>query len=102
MANAYFIVDVVIHNPESMKPYQEKVAQTYPPYGGKLLVLGGKSEVLEGTGPRGLTVILEFPSREQAHAWHDSPEYQAIIGHRHASADSHAYLVEGLVPASHI
>lgn len=101
MANAYFIVDVVIHNPDGMKPYQKKVDQTYPPYGGKLLVLGGKSEVLEGTGPRGLTVLLEFPSAEQAHAWHNSPDYQAIIGYRHAAAESHAYLVEGLAPGAH-
>ncbi|MEI7374759.1 DUF1330 domain-containing protein [Dickeya chrysanthemi] len=96
MANAYFIINVVIHHPEGMKPYQEKVAETYPLYGGKLLVLGGKRDVLEGTGPRGLTVILEFPSMEKAHAWHESPEYQAIIGYRLAAAESHAYLVEGL------
>ncbi|WP_312655419.1 DUF1330 domain-containing protein [Kluyvera ascorbata] len=101
MANAYFIINLVIHNPEGMKPYQEKVAETYPPYGGKLLVLGGKSDVLEGTGPQGLTVILEFPSMEQAHAWHDSPEYQAIIGYRLAAAESNAYLVEGLALTAH-
>lgn len=96
MAPAYFIVDVVIHDPDGMKPYQEKVAQTYPPFSGKLLVLAGKTEVIEGAGPSGLTVILEFPSMAQAKAWHDSPDYQAIIGYRHAAAQSHAYLVEGL------
>lgn len=93
---AYFIFDVTIHDMAGMQPYQAKVAETYPPYGGKLLVLAGKTEVVEGDGPQGLTVILAFPSMAQAHAWHDSPEYQAIIGYRHAAASTRAVLVEGL------
>lgn len=92
----YFIIDAKINDPESMKPYQAKVEETFKAFGGERLVAGGKVETLEGNGPQGKIVIVKFPSFEQAHAWHESPAYQAIIGYRHAAAESHAYLVAGL------
>lgn len=96
---AYFIIDVKINDPEAIKPYQAKVAATYAPYGGKPIVAGGTVEVLEGRAPHSIVVMLQFPSMEQAHAWHESPEYQAILGYRQAAAESNAYLVEGIAPA---
>lgn len=97
MANpVYFIIDVKITDPEGMKPYQAKVAATFEAFGGKRIVAGGKVESLEGNTPQGKIVIVQFDDMEQAHAWHDSTEYQTIIGYRHAAAESHAYLVEGV------
>ncbi|URL01783.1 DUF1330 domain-containing protein [Avibacterium sp. 20-126] len=86
----YFIIDVQIHDLEAMKPYQQQVAESFEKFGGKRLVTGGKVEALEGNAPQGKIVIVRFDSMEQAHAWHESPEYQAIIGIRHQSATSHA------------
>jgi len=94
---AYFVIDVKIHDPEAIKSYQEKVATTYKPFGGERIVAGGLPQAIEGEPPLGRIVILRFPSLELAHAWHDSPAYQAILGHRIAAADSHAYFVEGIV-----
>jgi uncharacterized protein (DUF1330 family) len=96
---AYFVIDVKITDPEGIKPYQAKVAETYAPYGGKRIVAGGKIELLEGTAPNSIIVILQFPSMEQAHAWHESAAYQAILGYRQAATESNAYLVEGIAPA---
>lgn len=93
---AYFIIDVKITDPEGMTPYQAKVAETYHPFGGERIVAGGLPDHLEGDAPLGRIVIVRFPSLEQAHAWHDSPVYQAILGHRLAAAESHAYFVEGV------
>ncbi|MEN3113255.1 DUF1330 domain-containing protein [Uliginosibacterium paludis] len=93
---AYFVIDVKIHNPDAIKPYQEQVAATYKPFGGERIVAGGVAESIEGAPPLGRIVILRFPSLELAHAWHDSPAYQAILGHRLAAAESHAYFVEGI------
>lgn len=93
---AYFVIDVKIHDPEGIKPYQEKVAETYAPFGGERIVAGGLPQAIEGASPLGRIVILRFPSLEQAHAWHDSSAYQSIIGHRLAAAVSHAYFVEGI------
>lgn len=97
---AYFIIDVQIKDAERIKPYQLAVEATYTAFGGQRIAASGLVEVLEGDGPRGVVIILQFPSLAQAHAWHDSPQYQSIPGHRLAAAESHAYLVEGLAPAS--
>ena len=93
---AYFIIDVTITDAEGMKPYQEKVMETFSAFGGKRIVAGGKVDALEGNAPQGKIIIVAFDSIEQAHAWHESPQYQAIIGYRQAAAESHAYLVEGV------
>jgi len=97
---AYYVIDVRITDPERIKPYQLAVEKTFTAYGGRLIVAGGQVDPLEGDAPLGKIVILQFPSMEQARAWHDSPEYQAIIGYRHAAADSRAYLVEGIALAA--
>lgn len=34
-----------------------------------------------------MTVVVRFPSLERLDAWHDSPEYQELIGLRQAGAD---------------
>ena len=99
MANpAYFVIDVKIKDPDGMKPYQAKVEETFKAFGGKRIVAGGKVDALEGNAPHGKIVIVQFDSMAQAHAWHESPAYKAIIGYRLAAAESHAYLVEGVAP----
>ena len=97
---AYFVIDVNIKDAERIKPYQLAVEETYTAFGGQRIVAAGQVDVLEGDGPRGIIVIVQFPSLAQAHAWHDSPQYQAILGYRLTAAESHAYLVEGLAPTS--
>lgn len=92
---AYFVIDVKIHDPAGIKPYQNKVAATLKPFGGERIVAGALPEALEGEPPLGRIVILRFPNLELARAWHDSPAYQTIVGHRLAAAESHAYFVEG-------
>ncbi len=93
---AYFVIDVKIHDSDAIKPYQEKVADTYKPFGGERIVAGGIPEAIEGKPSFGRIVILKFPNIELAHAWHDSPAYQAILNHRLAAAESCAYFVEGV------
>lgn len=92
---AYFIFDVKVHNSDGLKPYQEKVESTYKRFGGKRIVLGGQVTAVEGHAPQGRLIMLQFDSVEQAHAWHDSPEYQDIIHYRHDCTETNAWLVEG-------
>lgn len=92
----YFIIEVDIHDAEGMKPYQAQVDASFRAFGGVRLVAGGAPEVLEGKGPKGKIVIVRFPDMAAAHAWHDSPQYQAILPHRLAAANSRAYFVQGI------
>ena len=98
---AYFIFDAVVHDLEAMQPYMQYVEATYKPFGGQLLVRGGSLEIIEGQGPQGQLVILQFPSLEAAHAWHASAEYQSILPYRLSAATTHAWLAEGLDPGLH-
>jgi uncharacterized protein (DUF1330 family) len=49
------------------------------PFGGRFLVRGGAVTTLEGEWRPQRGVLIEFPSVEQARAWHASPEYVAIL-----------------------
>lgn len=96
---AYIIVDIHITDPIVYEDYRRAAAPTLAAYGGRYLVRGGATEVLEGTQAPGRLVILEFPSAAQARAWWSSPEYTPIRAIRHRAADSSMILVEGVPPA---
>lgn len=61
--------------------------------------IGGDAPVpLEGSRPYDRTILLSFPSRESFRRWLDSPEYQAIVPHRHSGTVSNVVVLDG-VPA---
>jgi uncharacterized protein (DUF1330 family) len=74
----YVVVDVEVTDPEAYREYTQQVPGTLERYGGRFLVRGPQLQTREGTPPKRL-VVIEFPSAEQANAWYDSPEYQAIL-----------------------
>jgi uncharacterized protein (DUF1330 family) len=75
--------------------YLERIDATLEPYGGRFIVHGGEVEVLEGEFPGGL-VVIEFPNREAARSWYDSPAYQEIIHLRTENSEGSAGLVDGV------
>ena len=77
--------------------YMELIQATMDPFGGKFLVHGGHTRVVEGTWP-GATVVLEFPGFAAAEAWYDSPEYRKILHLRTDCLVSDVILVEGCGP----
>jgi uncharacterized protein (DUF1330 family) len=74
--------------------YLEKVEATTSPYGGKWLAQGA-GDVIEGAWP-GAVVLIEFPNRQAATAWYNSPEYQAILPFRTRNAVSDIILIDEL------
>jgi uncharacterized protein (DUF1330 family) len=75
---AYVVVHIEVTDPQAYPAYAGKTAASAAPFGGEFLAKGGKQIVWEGeVKPR--TVIIAFPDLERAQAWHDSPEYQAIM-----------------------
>jgi uncharacterized protein (DUF1330 family) len=92
---AYFIAQLQIHDRETYREYATKVGPTVAGYGGRLLVATSKVEVMEGELAHRRTVIGEFPSLEQARAWYESAEYQAIAPLRRASTTGPVFIVEG-------
>ena len=64
-----------ISNEEKLKEYAVKARAAVEKYKGKFLIRGGKSNLNEGEkSPR--TVVIEFPSFEEANSFYISKEYQ--------------------------
>ena len=93
---AYVIADVEVTAPELFAEYRELVVPTVNAYGGRYIARGGATEVLEGDRVPNRTVIIEFPSMEQAKAWHDSEEYAHPKDMRIRATNSHVIVVEGI------
>ena len=49
-----------------------------------------------GDGLPTMMVVIQFPTMEQAQAWHDDPDYQPLIKLRQTGSDMDMILVEGL------
>ncbi len=100
MAKGYFMITEDIKDEDGMNAYSGKAIPTIFQSGGKPIIVARNAEVLEGKWHGTQTVVLEFDSVDAARAWYNSDAYQAVIGKRHAAADSNAVIVtSGVRPA---
>jgi uncharacterized protein (DUF1330 family) len=93
---AYVVANVRVEDAERYQEYRSRVPATVERYGGRFLVRGGRAEPLEGSYEPERVVILEFPSYEQAKAWHESEEYRPLLELRQATSTGDLILVEGV------
>ena len=92
----YALIELEITSRDGMGPYLATVSDTITNHGGKYLVRGGNTEVVEGgLGEYPVKVILEFPSMEASKNWYNSAEYQAILPHRTANSKCNFVWAEG-------
>lgn len=77
-----------------LEEYWAKVAATLDGVPIKVLSAYGPHVTLEGPDVEGI-VIAEFPSRETALQWYNSPAYQDVAKHRHRGAIYRGLIVEG-------
>jgi len=95
---AYVLAEIEVTNPEGYKAYTAIVPATIEKYGGRFLVRGGATQVLEGEWPQRRRVILEFPSVDAARKWWDSPDYEKPKALRRANSNGRLLLIEGAAP----
>jgi uncharacterized protein (DUF1330 family) len=94
MAKGYWIVQIDVHDMEAYKPYQAAAGVALGKFGGKYVVRGGTHEVVEGTA-RSRTVVIEFPSYQNALDCYRSAEYQKAKPGRTDLAASDFVVIEG-------
>jgi len=95
-AKGYVIVQVsAIHDPAAYETYRPLAGASIAAHGGRFIVRGGEAERLEGEGPAGRNVVVEFPSVAAAKAWYNSPEYQEALKIRLAASIGSLVIVEG-------
>jgi len=92
---AYFIAEVEVTNPEGYEPYRALAGASIAQYGGRFIVRGGKTELIEGGPEPQRIVVTEFPDKAAALRWYNSPEYQAALPIRLANSKGRAFIVEG-------
>jgi uncharacterized protein (DUF1330 family) len=94
MPKGYWIGRVDVHDEARYAPYLAANPGILRKYGARFLVRGGKNEGVEGVA-RKRNVVVEFPDYATALACYNSPEYQANLKHRQASATSEIIIIEG-------
>ena len=95
----YVIANVVWKDSESLAVYKRLMPPSVGKYGGRFLVRGGSTEILEGEWSPAL-VVIEFPTVEKARQWYSSDEYRPALEIRQRSADNELLIVEGTAPPS--
>lgn len=95
MAKGYLIGHITVNDPEAYREYVEKDTPILEALGGRFIVRGGSSEIVEGE-TKLRHVIIEFPSYEAAQTAYNDPEYQKVSEIRRRTAYSVVILVEGI------
>ncbi len=94
--SAFLIVDTAIENAEAYEEYKRLAKPVAEQYGGTYRVRGGALDVIETDlwAPTRI-VIIEFPDRESARAFVDSPEYAPVKPLRRNNARCTLFIVDG-------
>jgi uncharacterized protein (DUF1330 family) len=93
---AFVIVDITVKDPATYEEYKRLTPPSIAQYGGRYVVRGGTTTVLEGDWRPTRIVVLEFPTADRARQWWSSPEYAAAKALRQQCATTDMLLVEGL------
>lgn len=96
---AYLIANIVVTDREGFERYRTGVPAVIAAHGGRYLVRGGATEVVEGSPEVNRLVILEFPDMAALKRFYASPEYRPLLALRVASSKSEVVFVEGMAPA---
>ncbi len=94
MPKGYLIARAVVTDAAAWSAYAAAATEAQKIYGARIMVRGGRTEIVEGEG-RARNVVLEFESLEAARAYAHSPEYQAAKKLREKAGFLDMVLVEG-------
>jgi len=84
---AYLVGQIRVTDGAQWQRYVERVGATFAPHGGELVFRGVKAAELARAAHGERIVVVRFGSMAALRAWHDSPEYQALIAQREAGAE---------------
>lgn len=92
---AYVVVQIDVQDPATYEEYKTLASQAVAAYGGRYVVRGGRSEILEGSWQPSRLVVLEFPTMDRARAWWSSAEYAPARAIRQRCAHTEMLVIEG-------
>ena len=92
----YVIINNEVTDEAKYAEFREQVATTIEAHGGRYLVRGGATEVMDGDWSPDRIVVVEFDSVDQARAWLTSSEYAEARKIRMKAASASVIIVEGV------
>lgn len=92
----YIVAQIRISDRDRYAAYESGFMEIFSRHNGHLLAVDDAPEVIEGTWPHTRTVLIAFPSRDDAMAWYRSDAYQQLAQHRFAASDADIVLIQGL------
>ncbi|MBN9546533.1 MAG: DUF1330 domain-containing protein [Alphaproteobacteria bacterium] len=95
---AYVIGEVNVTDAQTYKTYAAKTSPIVAKFGGIYIARGGQTVPVEGAGPAGRVVVIEFPSLAAAKAFEASAEYLKVAPIRQRSSTGRFFIVEGTAP----
>ena len=96
-AKGYIVAEVKVHDADAIARYRLLSQAAVEQHGGRFLVRGGASEILEGKwSPPERMIVVEFDSVEQAKAFYHSAEYQAARKTRESAAEMNMLVISGV------
>lgn len=96
---AYLIANITVTDRDGFERYRTGVPAVIAAHGGRYLVRGGATEVVEGDPVVNRIVILEFPDMATLKRFYASAEYKPLLDLRLASTTSEVVFVDGIAPA---
>lgn len=85
---ALMIAQITVRDAERFQQYMTKTQQVARPYGAEMVSRSRIGKRLAGEAlDHQMTVIVRFPTIQKIDEWHESAEYQELIGLRQAGAE---------------
>ena len=94
--SAYLIATLNITDRDRYSSYEAGFMDIFNRFHGRLLSVDENVETLEGEWTYTRTVLVAFPSKEDALAWFQSDDYQALADHRKAASTGSIVMLQGL------
>lgn len=90
----YILSRLTIHDRAEYDKYENQFEEVFAHFNGKLLSVDEEPLVLAGEWEATRSVLIEFPSQEDAFTWMQSDAYQRISKHRNAGSTLSSILVK--------
>jgi uncharacterized protein (DUF1330 family) len=89
-----FVLNSTVVDQELLDDYRAAAKPSMARYGARMLAAGNDAEIIEGEPLGTRLVVVEFPSREDFHAWYADPDYAGPLAMRLAATRGAALLID--------
>ncbi|MGR4069690.1 DUF1330 domain-containing protein [Halomonas sp. LR3S48] len=96
MPKGYWIANVTVIHPHHYAHYQALAPEAFARFGARFLARGGQCTAMEGRDTPQRSVIIEFPSYQQALDCYHSEEYRKAKSAREGAAEVDIIILEGV------